>query len=362
MSGIAYEVPDLLPFCRVIAASADDVDAESGLIFEKQAIYVGQFVPRLGDQFKVGPKDLREWEKQINTFIERGIKIPLPIGHTTKPEASRGEVIGANIKEDSKGRLSLFALCQFADVEAAKLAKTTDVSIYAPSTFTDGLGNEYRNPITHIALTDYPVVPDLEKFSAIVASLELPKMSAVKSLAKSLKLEFDEKDDDEKIAAKITAKFESDEKEKAEMSKRLAKLEGEKDDDEEKAASKKAANDDDDEEKAASKKPAISASLVGILCENRQMKIDNLVKDGKITPAAAQKLRDRYADKGNKATALALSHETDDGFDAVLETLKANEPVVSLSHKSPAQLSYTGENPMVADAKRRAEAFNGKRN
>src|SRR5690606_13600266 len=103
---------------------------------------------------------------------QNGIKIPLPVEHTFDPEKNRGYVVGAQLGKNSKGIPALFALIQFRDEqEGKKLAASTDVSIFVPPDFTDGHGNKYPRPITHVALTSYPVVSGLDGFKAIAASL-----------------------------------------------------------------------------------------------------------------------------------------------------------------------------------------------
>lgn len=357
MVALAYEVPNLAGY---IACDVSNI--EPGLAFEKEVIYLGQFVQADGVQFRVEKSDLQHWAGQITTFNNLGIKIPLPIGHTQDPEASRGEVIGARVGTNDNNIDALFVRVAFRDAEAAQLAKSSDVSIYVPTEFRDGLGNVYKRPITHVAITDYPVVPGLSKFTPIVASLDTGKHKmSIKKLAKQLELEFDEeKDDEEQILSKIVSHVDSlkASKKKAEDAVQAATTKIEKIE-----ASLNAKKDPADPE--SKKEPmALSAAFTDMYAENRRHKIDALVNAGKITPAAAEDLTKKYAD--TKALALSLSNDPSgksDGFDAILEVLNKNDPVMSFSQngRSPAQLGNSNgiggnkESPLVAAARRRQE-------
>lgn len=151
-----------------LALSAD------GLRFRKQLIYEGQFVKHLGmeqeDAFQVQEKDIDNWVSTGQQMLSNGIKIPLPIEHTSDPEANRGYVTGFEKALDSEGRKSVYSYVQFRDLEAAKMANSSDVSIYVPPVVKDSQSNVYYRPIQHVALTTYPVVTGLDDFKAIAAS------------------------------------------------------------------------------------------------------------------------------------------------------------------------------------------------
>jgi hypothetical protein len=122
------------------------------------------------------------WKANYDLMRERGIRVPLPVQHTSDPEKSRGEVANLELGKDSKGRDALYLTAKFRDAESAKLSRTCDVSLNAVSQFTDGKGNVYNGAITHVALTDYPVLPDLGRWE-IAASLDLPAGKAQKKKA-----------------------------------------------------------------------------------------------------------------------------------------------------------------------------------
>lgn len=166
-------------------------DDNSGLTFEKELVYEGNFANKqAGIQFSVNKTILDHWHSTADVMLSNGIKIPLPIGHTEDPEKSRGEITKTIRRKNKLGKESLFGICKFRDVEAAKLAKTTDASIFVTKEFVDSQQNQYIIPIRHVALTDYPAIQGLEKFESIAASLviEDPVMITPALLALANKL------------------------------------------------------------------------------------------------------------------------------------------------------------------------------
>lgn len=154
---------------------------KSGLIFRKELIY--ENVPGETFRKKTAEKDqtftvdsdrLDYWADTGNTMIQNGVKVPVPLKHTDDPEKNRGQIVRFERGLNDDGREALFGVVKFRDQEAAKLAASTDVSIFVPDKpVYDGLGREYIHPIRHVCCTDYPVIPKLGGFEAIAASLEL---------------------------------------------------------------------------------------------------------------------------------------------------------------------------------------------
>lgn len=147
-----------------------------GLTFRKELIYCGDFVKRnqtTHQKFSIDPIKLEHWEQTGNLMISNGVDVPLPLKHNDSPEAGRGKVVRYETGLNSRGIPALYGIVRFRDKEAAKMARSTNVSIYVPEPpVYDGLGNEYKYPIRHVALTDYPVIPKLEGFEAIAASFD----------------------------------------------------------------------------------------------------------------------------------------------------------------------------------------------
>lgn len=159
----------------------------TGLTFRKELIYENvpgeNFIkktPKGEQEFTVDTEKLEHWANSGNEMIASGIRVPLPIKHTDNPEAGRGEVLEYELGVNDEGRNALYGILKFRDAEAAKLAKSTDVSIFVPNdTVYDCFGKPYEHVIRHVCLTDYPVIKKLGRFEAIAASFELSAPSKV---------------------------------------------------------------------------------------------------------------------------------------------------------------------------------------
>lgn len=177
MADILYMVPNTEPGRELILDEAGKWD---GLTFRKELIYEGSFVKKVpgkeAQHFTVDEAKLNHWEHTGNRMVRNGVKVPVPVKHTDEPERNRARVLRYEVGVNDKGKNALYGVMRFRDHDAAKLAASTDVSIFVPEdSFTDGLGNKYTYAIKHVALTDYPVIPGLSDFKAIAASYDAPK-------------------------------------------------------------------------------------------------------------------------------------------------------------------------------------------
>jgi hypothetical protein len=324
-------------------AKDSDSGEAKGLTWEKEVIYEGSFVAPQADgskqRFSVTEKDLHHWKKSIDEQRERGIKVDTPIGHTNDPLKSVGEIIASRVDKDSQGRWGLFLTFSFADPKYARLAKTAEVSIFSPPSWDDGLGNTYRRPIRHVAFTQEPVIPALDKFT-LVASLEGEQPTMLRELAAELGIEVADDDTDETLYQKIVDAFNAgsgDEEEVGDPSEDPPE-EIEMSDDEELPA-------EDDEEDV----PADAMSL-SLLRENRSMKIDKLVTERKITPAQAKHLKTKYTEKGSLSLSLKSGS---DNFDDVYTTLNLGAPVITKSNSGAQRLPRNSENVLISNAESR---------
>ena len=174
MTNVVFRVPRTTPG---LALNND----KTGLTFRKELIYENlpgeTFKKKTADhdqEFTVDEDRLDHWCNVGNTMLHNGVKVPVPLKHTDEPEKNRGQVLRFERGTNEEGREALFGVIKFRDAEAAKLAASTDVSIFVPDKpVYDGFGNEYIQPIRHVCCTDYPVIPKLGGFEAIAASLEL---------------------------------------------------------------------------------------------------------------------------------------------------------------------------------------------
>lgn len=315
----------------------------SGLKFRKEAIYVGTFFAPSPDgsrqKFSVTEDDLKHWKKSIDLQLSRGILVDVPIGHTTAPEASRGKVVGASVDINSRGQAALFLDIEFADEKAAQLAKTTQVSIYSPPSWTDGLGNTYDRPVRHVALTQQPVIPKLDAFT-LIASLDegTNSMEFLTQIAEAIGLEVAEDMDEaaltQAILDAITSSDEDPEMEDEELPAEDEELPLEDEDpmldDEE----------EDDEQ-------VMSLSMAREVALGRKARIGLLLSQAKITPAQAKALEKRFCVTGKGV--LALSND----FDAAIDLMSLSEPRRTGS-RTGAQLGKS-TNVLLADAEARAK-------
>jgi hypothetical protein len=342
MPAVVLKVPKTEP----LQLSSDDAD---GLTYWKELIYAGDFKKwnkKTGEielQFTVDTERLDNWNKTIAAMRKNGIEIPIPNRHTEEPEARRASLLESKRQKNKDGLESLFGKVRFVDKEAAKLAASTDVSIYADSELVDGKGNYYFNPIRHVALTDYPVIPGLEKFEAIALSLvqDTKKMALdPRALAKKLGIADDIADAD---------------------------LEAAIDDAVDKLVAAVNKGDKKPADPPAPPKDEVKAShsplMLSLLSENRQAKIDALLLSGHIIPAQAKELTAAFCDSGKLVLSLSAAGEANDGFDAAIKLAKANTPRKAGGEKSPAQVVelsnadlMTDKNPLLANAQARGKS------
>lgn len=336
---------------QLSTAPAAQVERNGKKLFRKELIYVGDFIKKQRGtkneiKFSVRELDLHHWKRTHADMLAEGIVIPVPTEHTEDVEKRRGTCEELEVATNSKGLPALFGYFSFRDDEAAKLAKTADVSIYVPPEYTSGKGTRYVRPITHVALTDYPVIPGLGKFEALAASQEVISMSLA-SLAEKIKLPVADKEDAE-IEAAIATRFNELVTEVENLQKQL------------KEKSKKP--EEELEEVEAS---FVSPTMRKMAKENRQNKLDTLVSQGKITKAVSDKLAAKYCTDDALTLALSSKQENfDDGFDSTIEALKDNAPSIEFRERTKGQTIALGnanigksdENPLLKNAQARAEA------
>jgi hypothetical protein len=284
------------------------------LEFNKHVVYVSKF--EKGDQkIEVTESLIDHWVNEHAVITSMGFKVRLPVEHTFDPEKNRGEVLSFFKARDSKNRISLFARLRFVDEDAAKLARSTDVSLFSPPSFKLGNGYVSKRPITHVALTDYPVVPGLDGFETLAASLTEETAMSLMELIQLLGLELPEGvTEDAQIAEFVANEW-----------KKLKTPEPPKDE----------------------KDDVVAASLVKMTASMRTAQINSLMAEGRLTPAEATEWKKSYT------TNVSLSHN--DGYDLAFSLAQKREPLDVLGQKSKRQTG-SGDNPLLADAKRRAGA------
>ncbi len=124
--------------------------------FRKELIREGTWVhPTRNFRLSVTRDRMRRWVEKFRLMRERGIRVPVPFGHSYDPKENAGFVeelvLDGNV---------LFAVLNIPRPEdAQKLGQTVkDVSLSINPDFRDGQGRRYGEVIEHVALTTRPVV------------------------------------------------------------------------------------------------------------------------------------------------------------------------------------------------------------
>lgn len=312
----------------------------------KEVIYEGEF-KKENDPFNNGNDieftvtgDLIDyWVSTAAKQRHKGIEHPVVSTHLE--DGKRGKIVDMYKDTNDDGKNALFMVL---DIEG-ELEPDDDVSIFAEPNWH---GEDY--PIRHLSITKDPVIKRLGKFNVIACSLKEPDMT-MKDLAKALGVSFEDGMDDAAIGGAIksfVSKLKSKPDEKPKIAASFDGIHG-------------ITNDMDDAAVVdivrglkAPEKPRIaaSASTVRLTGENRQMKVQKLIDECRITPAVGKELIDSYC--GESQIKIALSAEDNDGirdadkFDAVITALSKNEPVLKTGENTPAQLDPK-DNPLLVD-------------
>jgi len=356
-SGRAYaRKPDIAGFivgyagaAAVPAGPATVVDQEPRRRYVKDLIRAGKFVKSDGDggtiDMTVTPGMLAHWAEQFSAMKAAGVKIPMPVGHTSDAEANRGYVLDMWVEGDA-----LMGTVELVGEDGIKLASRAEVSIYSPSVVVAG-EKQYPRAIEHVAIVTDPVIPDQGGFVAIAASrgggsVKVP----VYRMARA-------EDDDSKepnvehwkqlaAALGVNLPADADEAKAVELCLGRAKAvmasraEAEKDKTALAAARGKIAELEKGTAPAAPHPQVIKLSR-----ENRTMKIDGLVKAARITAPVRDRILPALMPKDDGEFARTLSAETDALIDTVIAALGENDPVELAKVKTGPQFAASRTAP-----------------
>jgi len=302
--------------------------------FRKELIRDGQYVKTSdGISFRVTPRLREHWRDTFLSMRRNGVRVSVPAGHRGASDPKRN--FGWVVDMENEGE-SLYGIMDLIGEDALVAAARNDVSVYSPRQWTDGKGNRYTRPITHVALCPDPVIPGLGDFEAIAASFE-PRddgkgarpMDWTK-IREALHIDDDVTDAnaEELILSAVAA-----------AEQRARELIG-----------------DNDDDSSAECDP----ELLRLSRESRTMKLDDLVRGGRITSAVRKRLAKRYLDEG--ALSFSLARKEPDGFDDIVDILKDNDPVVIAKERTGPQVLRLSreqddeDNPIAADVLRRRKA------
>lgn len=299
----------------MLAGARTDANGQPVKRYVKDLIRVGDFeVPHTGTKFSVTPDMLDHWVTTFSRMKAGGVKVPIPEDHTSDPSKNRGYV--EDIFRDGD---TLYMAADLIGEDAIKLASRTEVSIYVPTEFKDGAGNVYQHPIAHVALTPVPVIPGQGSFVPIAASrvpvLRLSQgdsdVEMLTKIAQMLGISTDGMNEQALFDA-IAAKLGTQKSETTTALARVTKLEQDL----------KLAQD------ALKTKTPVAPTAIELKLsrQNRQLQLDKLVAEGRITPKVRDELAETWIGKDNKALELSLDAASDGRFDAMIAALAHNSP------------------------------------
>lgn len=326
--------------------------------FKKELARVGEYVQD-GQRVVLTHAAFDHWVAQFARMAKVGVKIPIAVGKheaVIKTKNNRGWMTELFREGDS-----LFLVCKMIGEDAIEMAPRADVSLYSPGTWSDGVGNDYVRPITHVLITTSSVIPGLSDWIPLAASLSnnKEKNMDLAVLGKALGLSLDKAEKPEEL---VTAAFnklqaESDIGASALVASETALITSK----EEVKALKLSLAD------AGKPRPDPDPMLLKLSADNREMKLDGLLKAGRILPTVRDGMRKLFVGNGGAAIALSLTSGVDDQFDEIIELFAANDPVELREQTGPQTIelqnnmeSDKDKNLLVENAERRAEAHSKK--
>lgn len=305
--------------------------------YRKELIRKGEYHKSSNNQdFEITPLHLTHWVDTYKEMTKNGIKIPVPSTHEKagNPDYNNGWITDMFVDGDS-----LIGICELTaptEAELDKLAKVSDVSINSPEQFVDSKTQQvYKMPIDHVALCTDPVIQGLDSFFKIAASKGKDNMLDFGKLKTALKLSADITEEN---IADVLAKH-------IQASCDLAVAEF---------------------KKTIPNPPASPTDLTPVMLslsrENRQLKLDQLVENAKITPAVSKALGEMFTSDN----ALQLSNKvgTFNDFNSLCDILAKNNPIELREKSGPQGLELSKDdgkntafdNPLTRNADARAKA------
>jgi len=140
--------------------------------YTKEIIYCGKHVMPDNSTLNVTTASLHHIRNTFYVMAKAGFTVPLQLEHT--PGASvHGRVIGLSIGKNRRGIASLVATVKFDDERhAARFSRSPwDVSMFVPQTHNHA-GVLYSWPLTHLALTRWPVIQRMDGWANVQAAVQ----------------------------------------------------------------------------------------------------------------------------------------------------------------------------------------------
>ena len=389
-----------------------------GPVYRKELAYQGLFRKMKEDgsepefELNIDEPQIDHWVNTFQQMKKNGVQVPMPIGHNSEPERRRGTVLDIRKEPNPKrkGGMSLYAYCTFNDEDAAKQFKHSNVSLFMPPRQFDGHGRQYIRPIKHVAITDYPVIPGLDPFQSVAASLDRKYANAFElslsdeddempltwvDVANELGIDIPEDADEDVAKSAVQQAYDGDGDQEPDGDEDgsedfqdddgdedVENLGGGEDEDEDEEASFEVPDDEygaddggdlvddegDDEMRTQGAPPAMAfsadpvplpQSIVRREAQNRREELLNLVRQRKIAPAVAKVLEKKYCTDEHVGVALSLEPSlgcAGDDFDDVVAALSLNPEnhVAVTGHRTGPQNHSAQKSPIVQEAERRA--------
>ncbi len=304
-------------------------------MMRKVAIRVGDFEAD-GKKLAVSESDLKHWSATFRKMKAAGIDVPLCSDHDMAASDTLGQVHDLEVVGDE-----LIATVEVIGEKAIESALRNNCSIYAPVKFKAGDGQVYEQPILHLAVTPYPLIPGLGRFQPIAASNVRRLSKEANAMDKFA----------QRIARVLNLGEDADEEKVAEMVDELVKKVDDLTEKVAAAAEKPDEGKEDDEEKEK-ELSAMKAEVVASRRETRELKLAHLVADGKLSAAARDKIRKQFVTDATLETFGA------DGFDLVCSVIAENT-VLPTGERTRFQIPNNAagnggpSNPLIANMTRR---------
>lgn len=315
----------------LIALSGASTIEQGGTRFVKDIIRAGTFRhPITGAEIEVTPARMDHWVDVFEEIIEDGFDVEATVDHS----ASADDVVGY-IREMYRDGDRLMAVFDFPTERGQELARTVkNVSVEIMPEWKKGDGKVYKDALSRVSIVQEPVIPGQSEFQALSARLApadgIHFLSGSKPMLNEML---------KKLATICGADLTEGIAEEEGWQRVLEKVQGMA---EEMAAMKKPAEGKKPDTEMPKEVAALSAKYAG-------SRISALVSGGKLTPAAADKLR---AQIKNQPVLLSANAEGTLALDPILDALEENTAINTGSDTKAQTLSGA---PHGTDAKAETE-------
>lgn len=128
--------------------------------------YEGDFIyPKTKEKFSIGQEHFESWKERFTDIKELGGTIPVVKNHSIDPLDRIGTIEDVEIREEP--RKSFWVKLSAHDQEVKTIINKSSLSVMTRAKMTDSNGKEYSHALIHVGVTDYPVIPGLQKDLAL---------------------------------------------------------------------------------------------------------------------------------------------------------------------------------------------------